>query len=312
MSPTKSIRAVITTVLCLLNFLSYSQDTIQDRFIPEYQKEKFYQINTVYGTIYRGPVVEETKHSIIILNKKTNGKIALNKYEIKDHKLITTKDLFNGLKFDDGYYSNNYMLTENALPFKKGGLNATAHYFLVDNINYSFNENFGISTNVFVFLPVSIGLKCSFKISEDIYAGGNAYIYGTPSDEGFMSPFMGASGRVTKGNDEQNFSLGGGIIFARVTDSLQLASRTTKYDQAYYFSFSYSNRFSKHAALSIESILFPQVNLNMTGASIKWIRDPSDQWNFGCYALYIGDFKALTSNARFVPIPYLSYSVFFD
>jgi hypothetical protein len=313
-------KQILLKFLCVLTLLFtnasslFSQDTLADtEFVPTFEKGLHYNISTVYGTYYRGPVIEETKNAITILNKKTNTKIELAKYNIKEARPISASKNYTVAKFDDDYYTNFYLMTENALPFEKQGLNSTAHYFLIDNINYSFNENWGVSANIFVFLPVSIGIKCSFKISENTYFGGNVYGYGTPNGElsSFISPLFGGAARVTRGDRTENFTLGVGLMGFRITDSLQLSQRTSKYQPAYYVTFAYANRLSKHLALNIENILFPQVNLNMTGLSLKWIRDVSDHWNFGCYGLYIGKFSQLNTKSQVIPIPYISYSTFF-
>lgn len=314
MKKTVILKYILIAVFALFHSASvFSQDSIRKDFVPTFDKGKFYLITTVYGSNYRGPVIEETPNSIIIVNKKTNTKHNIYKSDIKDANPISASKAYSASKFDDDYYANFYLMTENALPFEKNGLNSTAHYFVFDNINYSFNEHFAISTNIMVFLPVSIGVKCSFKLSEDVYFGGNAYIFGMPNSNmnSYICPLFGGAARVTKGTNTENFTLGGGVMAFKITDSLQLAQRTSLYQPAYYVSFAYSNHFSKHLAFNLENILFPQVNLNMTGVSLKWLRDPTDHWNFGCYGLYIGKLTQLNTKSKVLPIPYVSYSTFF-
>jgi hypothetical protein len=297
-----------------------SQDTIPAVFVPQFDKSQLYRINTIYDISYSGPVVEETEKKIVILNRKTNTKHALDKSEIKSSKIITSKELYNVPKFDDGYYSNYYMMTQNCLPFRREGVAATAHYFSYNNVSYAINENIAVTSNIFVFLPVSLGLKSSFKISENTYFGANAFIYGLPSETGYYMPLVGGGFKISKGTDESNFTLGAGAAAFRITDSIQLLYRTTKYQPVYYLSFGYSNRLTAKLAINVESILFPQASvgtysqasLNMTGVALKWLRNPEDHWTFGCYGLFLGKLSQISSKSTILPIPYIGYSVYMN
>lgn len=309
-------------VLCFACFGLFfkAQDTIPESFIPKYDKNLYYTISTIYGVNYTGPIAEETKNEIVIINRKTNTKHAVLKTDIKASKSISARELYKVPKFDDGYYSNLHIMTQNALPFRRDGVSATAHYFAYNNICYAFNENIAITTNILVFLPVSIGLKSSFKLSEDLYMGANAFVFGLPNENSYYSPLFGCGLKLTKGTDESNFTLGAGAAAFRITDSTQLIYRTSKYQPVYYLSFGYSSRFSARFAFSIESILFPQASigtysqasLNMTGAAIKWLRNTEDHWTFGCYGLFLGKLTQLNTKSTILPIPYVGYSVYLN
>lgn len=317
-------RCFIKFLICFLYLLLASpltsQDTIPDVFIPQYSKTSYYTISTGYGMNYTGQILEETKNEIVILNKKTNTKHTVQKYDIKQSKIINAKELYKVPRFDDGYYANVYIMTQNALPFKREGVSATAHYFLYNNVSYAFNENVAVSANIFIFLPVSVGLKTSFKISDDLHFGANAFVYGLPDENSYYMPLFGGGVKLTKGNDETNFTLGAGAAAFRITDSIQLINRTTKYQPVYYLSFGYSNRFSARFAFNVESILFPQASvgtysqasLNMTGVAIKWLRNFDDHWTFGCYGLFLGKISQITTRSTVIPIPYVGYSVYMN
>jgi hypothetical protein len=286
--------------------------------INKYDKGKTYKFTTIYGTIYKGRVKEETIEYIVIVEKKTNREVKLNSNEVKEFEEIKNAKAYSVGRFDDDYYTNYVMISENALPFRKQGFSSCYHYFLMQNLNYSFNEHWAVSTNLLVFLPSSIGVKCSYKIAEDIHFGANTYIFGLPIDNSFRSPLFGGAARVTKGNDNTNFTVGGGIMGIRNPDSLNRVS--SPFVSLYYLNFSYSTRFAKHAAFAVENFVFPQsisyqqkpLNINLTGVCIKWVRNPNEHWNFGCYGLYVGSLIKLNKDSQIFPIPYVSYSAFFD
>jgi hypothetical protein len=170
---------------------------------------------------------------------------------------------------------------------------------------------------VLLILPISIGVKCSYEIGRDLYIGGNVYMYAVPGDSNkiYQVPLVGGNVKITKGNNNRNFTLGVGGMMIDDNDPHH-AARSSTYFPIYYLNFAYTNRFSKHAVFNVENFLFPMafsnprgsINLNLTGVSIKWIRNPSVQWNFGCYGLYLGDLIKLNTKSKIVPIPYLSYA----
>lgn len=298
---------------------SFAQENTRDSVVTMYNKTKTYKFVTIYGAEYKGKVVEETIEYIVISEKKTNRQIKLNINEIKSFEEINTPKAYEMTRFNDDYYSNYIMISENALPFKKQGFSSCYHYFIMQNLNYSFNEHWALSTNLLVFLPSSIGVKCSYKISNDIYVGGNGYIFGFPSSTyGYFSPLFGGAARITKGNDNTNFTLGGGIMGIKNTDSLTQYS--SPYVSLYYLNFGYSTRFAKHFAFAAENFVFPQsvsyrqspININLTGVCLKWVRNPNEHWNFGCYGLYVGSLTKLNKDSKILPIPYISYAAFFN
>ena len=309
----------IVSILCTIN--CKAQDTLV-AFTPQFELGKYYQITSIYDTEYKGEVVEETSKDIVILDRKSNMKHRLHKNEIKMIKPINASIKNNIGRFDDDYYTNYYMLVENALPYESGSINATTHYF-IENINYALSENWSVSMNVLLFLPASIGVKCSYEISKDLYFGANVYMWALPADNTmgvYSIPLVGAGARITKGDNNTNFTIGAGAVAVKNFDQVNTPVQKLDYTPVYYLNFAYANRFAKHAALNIENFLFPQafsnprgsINLNLTGVSIKWIRNEDTQWNFGCYGMYLGDLTKLNTNSQIIPIPYISYSQFID
>ncbi|MBP9068520.1 MAG: hypothetical protein KBG47_03375 [Bacteroidia bacterium] len=317
----KKIRYIFFVVSILYSTNSRAQDTLV-AYTPQFELGSYYQITTVYGSEYRGEVVEETKLGFVLLDKRSNLKHRLYKSDIKEIKPINSKVKNNIGRFDDDYYSNYYMLSENALPYESGAVNATCHYF-IENVNYAFTENWSISMNVLLFLPSSVGVKCSYEISKDLYFGANVYLWALPTEnniEVYSVPILGAGARITKGDNNTNFTIGAGALAIKDFDQVNTPTQKLDYTPVYYLNFAYANRFAKHAALNIENFLFPQafsnprgsVNLNLTGASIKWIRNENIQWNFGCYGMYLGDLTKLTTNSKIIPIPYISYTQYMN
>ncbi len=319
----KNFHYLILIFLSLCFFNGKAQDTLSNGpFTPQFELGKYYQISMVYGSEYRGEVVEETKLAFVLLDKRSNLRHRLYKSDIKEVKPINAQIKNNIARFDDDYYSNYYMLVENALPYEEGSVSATCHYF-IENVNYALSENWCLSMNVLLFLPSSIGVKCSYEIQKDLYFGANIYVWALPTNNtvgAYSIPLMGAGARVTKGDNNTNFTLGAGVMAIKNFDQVHTAMQQYDYTPVYYLNFAYTSRFAKHAAWNIENFLFPQafsnprgsVNLNLTGLSLKWIRNENIQWNFGCYGMYLGDLTKLNTNSKIIPIPYLSYTQFLD
>ncbi len=320
-----TLRHIFFGLTLLFSFAGNAQDTLYTTptstiFTPQFDQTKYYQIITKYGAQFRGKVIHEAERDITFQDRRGNLKHIILKSDIKEVTPIGVSAKENITRFDDDYYSNYYMLVENVLPFKEGSFNATTHY-LVENCNYAFSEHWSVSLNIIFVLPTSLGVKCSYPIGKDLYLGGNAFVWGLPGNDNNSSyyvPFMGASAKITKGDNNTNSTLGVGTIVIKDFDKSHNVGRSSPYVPLYYVNFAYTNRFSKHGAFNVESFLFPMfmsrsystVNLGMTGVSIKWIRDMNTQWNFGCYGVYLGDLRTLSSKSKVIPLPYLSYSYF--
>lgn len=309
---------LVLFLLLALNTNLTAQENKTDSIVTMYDKTKWYKFTTIYGTVYKGKVIQETIDVVVISEKKSKREIKLNRSEIKAFEEIQGSKAYEAGRFNDEYYSNYVIISENAMPFRKQGFSSCYHYFLLQNLNYSFNEHWAVSTNLLLFLPSSIGVKCSYKIAEDIHFGANTYIFGLPIQNGYTSPLFGGAARITKGNDNTNFTIGGGIMGIRNPDSLN--RKSSPYVSLYYLNFGYSTRFAKHAAFAVENFVFPQsisyqqkpLNINLTGVCLKWVRNSNEHWNFGCYGLYVGSLIKLNKDSQIFPIPYVSYSAFFD
>lgn len=308
---------------CLLFCLvGRAQDTLNldtpTLFTPQFDQSKYYQIVTKYGAQFRGKVIHEAERDITFQDRRGNLKHIILKSDIKDVTPLGISSKDNISRFDDDYYTNYYMLAENALPFKEGMLNTTSHY-LIQNYNYAFSEHWTVSLNFIFIFPTSLGVKCSYPIGKDLYLGGNVFAWGLPGDNNNYSvPFLGASAKITKGDDNTNATFGAGTLVIKDFDKAHNAGRSSAYVPLYYVNFAYTNRFSKHGAFNVESFLFPSfisrsytsANLGITGVSLKWIRDTNTHWNFGCYGIYLGDLTKLSSHSKVVPLPYIAFSQF--
>jgi hypothetical protein len=299
-------------------FFKGQTDTVE---IPLFKKNTYYLLTMHDRSLKKGQIEEEFEIKILFVEFKTNKSEIIYKSEIKKYEVITKNELYSKLDEVDDYYSENYLLTQNCLPFRKGTWSSTYHYGVFDNFGYGINENWGVTANSFAILPVSIGLKSSHSIGKDLYFGGNALVMALPMETGYNVALFGGGGKITKGNDKVNFTAGAYIFGYRIIDSLRLTQTTDVFSSVYCFTFSYSNRFSKYLALNIDNISFPQftaglqqIGLNITGASLRWIRDPSEHWNFGVYGLYLGDLIQLKNGlkGKVIPLPYISYSSYFD
>lgn len=274
---------------------------------------KQYEVTLNNGSRVTGFLTEETNELITLEDKINKQWYEINKRDIKSAKQVYDKsNKTNNLNYKEPS-TNNYLISENALPFEKKRLSYNSHYFLLNNFSYAITENWSLSTNVFVFLPVSFGVKCSYKIGNNLYISSNAFVFGFPQRDSangtnqFILPFMGNMVRITKGDKFRNFTLGGSINGVKEPDSRGVYNmRTNKYIPIYTALFAFTNQFSKSLSINFETRIFPQVYLNISGISLKWIRGKSD-WNFGCYGMYLGKITQLNTKSQIVPLPYISY-----
>ncbi len=311
----KNIKYSLPVVfIVLLHLTVFSQDySPPPAYGIKFIIGKQYEITLNNGSKVTGFVTEETSELLTLEDKTKQQWYEVNKNDIKTAKPVFDKNNLTGNTNYREPSTNTYLISENALPYEKRKLSYNSHYFLLNNFSYAFTENWSISTNVIIILPVSIGVKCSYKIGNNLYISANAFVYGFPRRDTlnganeFILPFMGNMVRITKGNKFRNFTLGGSVNGVKEPDNGGVYTmRTHKYIPVYTALFAFTNQFSKSFSINFETRIFPQIFLNITGLSFKWIRGKAD-WNFGCYGMYLGKITQLNTNSQIIPLPYISY-----
>jgi len=278
------------------------------KFIPGRQ----YEITMKNESVVKGVLVNDDKQTIYLKDNEKD-----DEYEINKSDIVWVKQILSANDLKPPYHRafiRSYILADNALPYEKGA-SLTGHYFLFNNITYAFNEHWAFSGNMLLVLPVSMGIKCSYKLAGDIFFGGSAYLYGVPMRDSLRNksyyslPLMGSMLRLTKGNEFRNFTFGAGIHGIKEPDpGGAYIMSNWKYLQAINVFFALNHQFSKSFSVVAESRLFPQIMLNTTGAGIKIIK-PNTEWNFSIYGLYLGKTTQLNSKSSILPLPYISYSL---
>ncbi len=300
------------TLLFFVIVCGYGQSSgvgYQTRFI----KNQEYEITLTNGTLVKGIFTQEEKDNITLIHQETQQEYEINKSQIKSVKHVLPSP--EKLKDYRRCLSNYYFLAENALPYEKEKASFTSHYFLFTTASYAPNENWSVTSNILIVLPTSLGVKCSYKISDGLYFGAGAYVYffrlndSINSKNYFTFPLTGITARVTKGNSYRNFSFGGGIHGVKEEDSNgNYYMKNMKYMPIYSFYFALNHQFAKSFCLTAESRLFPQIYLNTTGAGIKYLRRQTE-WNFCLYGIYLGKTIQLTKRSGIIFLPYVSYTI---
>lgn len=279
-------------------------------FAPTYDKNINYIVITNMDTKHFGYVIEETKNSITLLNKKTNYKLFLYKSEIKSIEPATSTTKKNNIieLEDENENADYYMFASSTLLFESGKIKANYHWGLIENITFSISENWAITANTIFFLPFSVGVKCAYKVGKNNYIGGNFFGMGNLNSRNPDQSFVGygAKASITKGSSNNNFTVAGGIL--GLNSSLFKLNTTQPFLNLYYGNFAYCNRFSNKFSLNTEVWYFPESQSGFAGLGFKRVSNKFSSWTLGCYTVLNNFNNSFSINIKTIPIPYIGYS----
>lgn len=282
-------------------------DSTDTFFKPKYRHGVHYTFKMRNGDVYSGFVKEETKDFVKIENRITHETVELRKSEIVVRNQPRTRDVVSD-EIGGNAHARNYMLMNSALLFEEGKASTNSHWLILENLEYSFTENWAANINTLAFYPFSLGVKCADRVGDNTYIGGNAFVIGDIFSGSSSSLLFGYGGqaRVTRGTSNRNFTFSGGIIGLK--SELFYTSSTSAYVNLAFVSAAYCNRLSKNVALNFEGWYLPDLSVGLAGAGIKFVGDPNYCWTLGCYAFLNGYDNTVKLNFRTLPIPYFGVS----
>lgn len=279
-------------------------------FIPQYRKGLKYDIKTTQ-TRYVGFLIDENRETIIIHDRKNNQEFEIVKSTIVNARILQDREVYRADFLDENYHGHTYLFSNSSLLYDRPVSYVNYQWFLIENLSYSLHENWDITVNTLFLYPVSFGVKCSFKVFDDTYIGGNIFVVGNLSNRVSPVSFFGYGGlaRITKGNSNNNFSFSGGVV--GINAELFVPKPTQAINGLLnlpFASFGYANRFHEKWALSLEGWFFPQQQFGFAGAGFKFIRSRDVAWTFGCFTNVNTANNKVTANLRTIPIPFIGYT----
>ncbi|MEI6020410.1 MAG: hypothetical protein WCR21_04715 [Bacteroidota bacterium] len=302
---------LVTLFLLLVFQLTLSSQVSNDTaaFVPQYRHGVLYTIETSIGTKHTGFIVLETKDYIVIENRNNFEKVEINKSQIIDNKQKKQNTPYTEEIFGDNDHAANYMFSGSAFLFEEGDSYSNTHYLIYQNMDYALTDHWAISVGSLLFYPISIGIKCNFKINDYNYYGFSANAVGNIfAGRSGAQPFWGynALAKFTHGTSNKNFTISSGIL---AINALMIDPSSTQFFfNIPFVSGAYCNRFTEKFALNTEVWLFPQTMVALAGAGFKYLHSNRIAWTFGCYTNVISDKNQLKLNTTSIPIPYIAYA----
>ncbi|PBQ33038.1 hypothetical protein CNR22_15050 [Sphingobacteriaceae bacterium] len=282
-------------------------DTTEEVFKPKYRHGVHYRFKMRNGDVYSGYVKEETKDFVKIENRMTHETVELRKSEITVRNQPRTRDVISD-EMGENDHARNYMLMNSALLFEESKASTNSHWLILENLEYSFTENWAANINTLAFYPFSLGVKCAYQVGDNNYIGGNAFVVGDIFSGSSSSLLFGYGGqaRITRGTSNRNFTFSGGLLGLK--SELFYTSSPAPYVNMAFVSAAYCNRLSKNVALNFEGWYLPDLSVGLAGAGVKFVGDPNYCWTVGCFALLNGYDNTVKLNFRTLPIPYFGVS----
>ncbi len=261
------------------------------------------------GSKYTGVVISEDETFVSATNRETRENWELRKSEIARFSIVGGPQSRSIPEPMSNPHSRDYLLSTSAFLFEPNQISSNGHWFLLDQIDYAFNENIALSVHTIAFYPMATGLKFAFPLSKMDYIGGTVVgMVNLTSGPSFMG-YMGAA-RFTHGTDNRNMTLSAGLL--GLNSSLLYEFPTEPFMNTPFTSIAFCNQFAAKTALNLEGWYLPNEDVAMAGIGIKYLESENTCWNFGCYTLMQRVNNNLHVNLKALPIPYIGLSRKFD
>jgi hypothetical protein len=303
----KGILFFLVIICCDLAAIAQPDSTVLSPTVYRHGVPYIFVMNN--GERYSGFIVEETAEYITIRDRETREENELRKSEITRSGRVSDTRSYNELMLGTNDHKRDYLLSSSAFLFEPSTFTSKGHWFIMEEMDYAFSENLALSVNSIMFYPMTLGLKCAFRLSGENYIGANVTgIANVSAYTDGSSMFIGYMGlmRFTHGNDNRNFTASGGILGLR--SNLLFQYPTEAFINVPFTSFAFCNRFAPQWAVNIEGWYLPAIESGMGGIGFKFFSDETTCWNFGCYTLVHRYNNAMQFNLRTLPIPYLGLS----
>jgi hypothetical protein len=276
----------------------------------QYKKGIKYQIKTSTGQSYTGWVIDETRLEITIEDRAKDVKYILYKSEIVSGEAISTRQSLEEDLLGDNEHAHTYLFAGSSYQFERTKIYTNYHWFALENINIGISKNWAISVSTLFFLPVSIGTKFSYAISDKTAVGGSACAFGNVFDqEGNAFWGYAALARITSGSSNKNVSASAGLISLNERVFSNAPNQSLTFSNSPFANLAYGNRFAKKWGMAAEGWYFPKSNSAIAGAGLKFIQNDNKCWILGCY-VFLNNLSAATNFnlGKTVPLPYIGLS----
>lgn len=294
------------TVIVKPDSSAYTKDSLG--FKPQYRRGIKYYVKTTMGTDYTGFILKETRDILTIEDRTTHEVTELRKDAIVSVRIFSDRQSFLTDITGENRYANNYLFATSAFTFKKEHVGFNCHWLFLENLEYAFTDNWAVTMSSITFYPMSLGIKCAYKLDEMNYIGGNVFTMGNVLGQSDMFLWgYGAYAKLTHGTSNQNFTLSGGAL--GLNSGFFYTRPTSLFVNLPFASLAYCNRVSQKMVVNLEGWYFPELRSAFAGAGIKLVNNEERCWSFGCYGL-INNFNtsSINVNVKTIPIPYVSLS----
>lgn len=219
--------------------------------------------------------------------------------------------LASDLLLEDNPHARYYMCLSSAFLFDAEKVSSSSHWLIFENLEYAFSEHWAIQVNTLAFYPISLGLKCAYRLSDDNYIGANVFGLGDITyGNGSLLFGYGLQGRFTKGDSNRNLTIAVGLL--GLSNTLFYNPSSSRFLHLSFINAAYCKRIGPKTALNLEIWHFPEAGSNLGGLAVKFIGNPSTCWTVGCYTLLNRSGNTLNIDLGAIPVPYVGVSRKFD
>ena len=274
-----------------------------------------YRIELNTGETVIGFVVSLNDEWITIEKRPTLKRTEIRRSTIRSAEKISPRESVAEDVFGENPHAESYMLGSSALPFNPEELSGNAHWFLLNQSQYTFNEHLALEATSLIFYPFGLGLKCNFSVDDLNHLGAsvNGFVDFAGTDQNNWALGFAAFGRFTHGSSNRNFTIGGGLLGANQQMFGNYAPGKTVIAIP-VLTAGFCNRFAERWSVVLEGHVLPDEGLMIGGAGFKFLRDKTSCWTFGCYGIMMETYNPLLRvfGRRTIPLPYFSYARKFD
>jgi hypothetical protein len=296
---------VFVLFICFSSLYSQEmRDTLS--FTPQFKYGLKYNLKTKSGITFTGFVVNETKETVTLENRRTYEKTEIKKSDLEVATQYKQKNTSPQEEFETNHHATNYLLSSSAFLFEQGVATSNSHWFLIQSFDYALSENFAVTSNCLAFYPISLGIKSAIQIADNNYIGASVFgmgnIFGGVGNTGPLLWGYGAIAKYTNGTSNKNFSVSGGLLGLR--SDIFLGRSSVNLVNLGFLNVAYCNRLRENIALNLEGWYFPEAETALAGVGVKFIGNERNCWTLGCFSFLNNLNNKLTLNFKTLPIPY--------
>ncbi|MBW6484373.1 MAG: hypothetical protein K0B10_15125 [Vicingaceae bacterium] len=230
-----------------------------------------------------------------------------DEYIIEDPSKKGVPPTFDKTQISNPDYTN-YFLMPTAFTLKKKEIRLASTDLIFAKGSYGLSDRTTVSVNISALTMLTLGLKHSIKVSEDITIAGSIsggqLLYISPDTMSFIG---GANLLVSFGDIQNNFSAGVGLFYMYSNFDFIDEDREITF---FHFFIGAQRQISKRLYLVIDGIYFPTYQVYTGGVGIKLTLGKKISLGFGFMPIAWND---VTTNSGVklqpVTIPLISFKI---